>query len=155
MPNTPAQIGEGVCGWSASSSVTSEQKQFSQTFLETFGMAISVSNENQVDAVGALSGCGPAYVFYFLEALIEGGVALGLKAEDARSLALQTLLGSVKLAQQKAGDLAGLQTLRAQVTSKGGATERAIASLESDQFKAMVAKAMEVAYQRMKELNMI
>lgn len=153
MPNTPAQIGQGACGWIASQHVATEQKPFIQIFLETFGLALEVSSEDQIDAVTALSGSGPAYVFYFVEALIEGGVGLGLSGEQAYRLALQTVLGGAMLAQKNAGDLLGLQQLRTQVTSKGGTTERAIASLESDQFKTIVVNAMQAAYDRARGLN--
>ena len=121
--------------------------------LEAFGLAIEVSSEEAIDAVTALSGSGPAYVFYFLEALIFGGQKLGLSVEQSRLLAIQTVLGSAQLAKQRASNLEELQILRANVTSKGGTTEKAIIFFEEKNFKEIIEKAMEAAFKRAKELS--
>lgn len=152
MPNTPTLIGEGASGWIASPEVTASQKSTLETMLETFGIAMEVEHEDHMDAVTALSGSGPAYVFYFLEALVEGAMALGLSQEQAHGLALQTVLGAAELAMGQAVDLEGLKTLRAQVTSKGGTTERAIGVFDSQGLKSLVKEAMKAAYVRAKEL---
>ncbi|HCW31965.1 MAG: pyrroline-5-carboxylate reductase, pyrroline-5-carboxylate reductase [Candidatus Peregrinibacteria bacterium GW2011_GWE2_39_6] len=153
MPNTPALIGCGASAWVASSGVTIAQKHTVQAMLEAFGLAIEVSSEEAIDAVTALSGSGPAYVFYFLEALIFGGQKLGLSVEQSRLLAIQTVLGSAQLAKQRALNLEELQILRANVTSKGGTTEKAINFFEEKNFKEIIEKAMEAAFKRAKELS--
>lgn len=152
MPNTPALVGLGASAWLASSDVSDHQKKQVHDLLESFGIAVEVANEDQLDAVTALSGSGPAYVFYFLEALCEGGTALGLSQEVAYRLALQTLLGSATLAQQNSKTLEGVQALRAQVTSKGGTTEAGFGMMEKGAFKKLIENAMEAAYRRAKEL---
>lgn len=161
MPNTPAQIGLGATGWMAGAGVSQEQKKTVAAFLELMGVAVEVESEDELDAVTALSGCGPAYVFYFMEALIEGAGKLGLSKEAAGRLAVQTVKGAAALAESATtgdgadGDsvLEALQTLRAKVTSKGGTTEQAVGVLEEAAFKATVHNAMRAAYERAREMR--
>ncbi len=151
MPNTPALVGKGASGWMVSEAVTAEQKDLVKKMLGSFGMAVEVTDEDQMDMVTALSGSGPAYVFYFLEALVEGGEELGLEEDVALKLALQTVVGGAALAES-AKDLDGLQQLCANVTSKGGTTEKAIEMFDEGELKKLVAEAMDAAYKRAKEL---
>lgn len=153
MPNTPALIGQGASGWLASSVVTPSQKECVRSMLNTFGLAMEVHDEAELDAVTAFSGSGPAYVFYFIEALTQGGIALGLSVEQALALALQTVYGGASLAKAQATSLEELTSLRAKVTSKGGTTERAIGLFETKNFKKIIADAMQASYERAKELR--
>ena len=139
MPNTPALIGSGASGWFAANDVTNDQKAIVQAMLESFGIAVEVSKEDHIDVVTALSGSGPAYMFYFIEAMIEGATELGLSPEEAQRLAIQTMVGGGQLAQT-ALDLEELKTLRKRVTSKGGTTERALEILEKGEFKTLTKK---------------
>lgn len=152
MPNTPAMVGLGASGWIASAAATPEQKQLTVQLLESFGIAIEVQDEDKLDAVTALSGSGPAYVFYFLEALTQAGVNVGLSEKVAQSLATQTVLGGVTLAKQRAQTLEDLKKLRAQVTSKGGTTAAGIAIFENENLKSSIEQGVEAAYRRAKEL---
>lgn len=152
MPNTPAMIGAGASGWFAAEVVTADHKQAVEDLLQSFGIAFEVSSEDELDKLTALSGSGPAYVFYFLEALVQGGVSLGLSSEMSHALAIQTVVGSAALAQKESHDEMSLQTLRANVTSKGGTTERAIATLDQHELKKTISEAMHAAYRRAKEL---
>jgi pyrroline-5-carboxylate reductase len=152
MPNTPALVGLGASGWLGSSSVSEDQKQLIVQLLKSFGVAIEVQDEDKLDAVTALSGSGPAYVFYFLEALTEAGNNLGLPPRDAYQLALQTLKGAAELANQNAKTHTDLVDLRINVTSKGGTTEKALEVFAKKGFREMVDEALLAAYQRAKEL---
>ncbi len=142
MPNTPAQIQAGVSAIYAMPAVSEVQKNQANAILAAAGKTLWLSEEADMDAVTAISGSGPAYVFYFIEALQEAGVALGLNTEAAKMLALQTFAGASLLAAQSADDV---KTLRAQVTSKGGTTEQGIMALESANIKNIVKKAARAA----------
>ena len=109
-----------------------------------------MQDEAEIDAVTAVSGSGPAYVFYFIEALQQAAAELGFAPATARELALQTFAGAVKLAAESPDDVA---TLRAKVTSKGGTTERAIAQLDTDGVKAAIVRAARAAAERSRELG--
>jgi pyrroline-5-carboxylate reductase len=150
MPNTPALIGAGAMGLTALSSVTASQKQAAHAIMESVGVVVWVASDNEIDAVTALSGSGPAYVFRFIEALIDGGVTLGLSPEHARSLALATLSGATQLAQASDEPLA---TLRERVTSKGGTTAAALDVLAENHFYEMIQLAMQAAHKRAGELG--
>lgn len=150
MPNTPALVGKAASGWIASDAVTEAHRDLVKNMLESFGVAVEVNSEDDLDKVTALSGSGPAYVFYFLEALIEGATELGLSEEQATQLALQTVLGGAELAKTTDG-LSGLKDLRAKVTSKGGTTEQAVNVFEDQNFKKIVQEAMKAAYDKTKE----
>jgi pyrroline-5-carboxylate reductase len=150
MPNTPSLIGAGAMGLTALSTVTESQKQAAHAIMKSVGLVVWVASDDEIDAVTALSGSGPAYVFKFIEALIDGGVALGLTPEHARSLALATLSGATQLAQASDEPLA---TLRERVTSKGGTTAAALDVLAENNFSEIVQQAMQAAHKRAGELG--
>jgi pyrroline-5-carboxylate reductase len=150
MPNTPALVGKGMTALYARAGVNSvEREQISRTLAAT-GELLWVDVESKLDAVTALSGSGPAYVFYFLEAMVDAGAALGLSREQAYTLALGTFGGATALAAQSddAPDI-----LRQRVTSKGGTTYAAISSMERDQVKEKFISAMTAACHRAGELG--
>lgn len=151
MPNTPALVNMGASGWVASKAVTKVQKKLVKKILESLGAVIEVKNDDEIDMVTALSGSGPAYVFYFMESLVEGAVKLGLFEPDALKLAIQTVRGGAELAKG-VGELNELKQLRKNVTSKGGTTEQALSFMEKGGFKKIIAEAMLAAYKRAKEL---
>jgi pyrroline-5-carboxylate reductase len=122
--------------------VNQSQREQASTILAAVGKTLWLDDEAKMDAVTAISGSGPAYVFYFIEALQDAGIALGLDAESAKLLALQTFAGASLLATQSSEDI---KTLRAQVTSKGGTTEQGILSLETADIKGIVSKAAKAA----------
>lgn len=142
MPNTPAQIQAGISALYAMPAVSDAQQKQANTILAAAGKTLWLSKEADMDAVTAISGSGPAYVFYFIEALQEAGIALGLNEEAAKMLALQTFAGASLLATQSADDV---KMLRAQVTSKGGTTEQGILALESANIKNIVKNAAKAA----------
>lgn len=150
MPNTPAMVGAGITGLFAGKGVSAEQRSRAESVLRAVGAVVWVDDESELDWVTALSGSGPAYVFYFIEALEDAGIKAGLSAETARRLALHTVFGAAKLALEAGEDPA---VLRARVTSKGGTTERALASLAADGFMDIVARAVAAAAARSKELG--
>lgn len=142
MPNTPAQIQAGVSALFATNNVSAAQREQATTILAAVGKTLWLNEEHHMDAVTAISGSGPAYVFYLIEALQEAGIALGLAPEAANMLALQTFAGASLLATQSADDI---KTLRAQVTSKGGTTEQGILALERADIKGIMMKAAKAA----------
>ena len=150
MPNTPAQIGLGISGWTATKEVTAAQKKLARTILGAMGKEIYFDDEKYLDMVTAISGSGPAYVYLFAESLIEGAVGLGLKRQDAEALVLQTILGAAHLMEKSSKSPA---ELRRDVTSKGGTTERAIEVFEKSDLPGIIAKAVQAASQRAKELG--
>ena len=150
MPNTPALIGKGMTALYARDAVTSVDKLAVESVIKTTGEFVWLDDEAQLDAVTALSGSGPAYVFYFIEAMMEAGVAMGLSREQAHKLAVGTFVGSSALAN--ASDEPP-ETLRARVTSKGGTTYAAITSMEQDNVKNLFMRAMHAAKQRARELG--
>jgi pyrroline-5-carboxylate reductase len=150
MPNTPALIGKGIAGLFATPAVSAAQRDAVQTLFAPTGATLWVDQEADLDAVTALSGSGPAYVFYVLEAMMQAAVEMGLSAEQGRQLALATFDGATALA---AASKETPQTLRAQVTSKGGTTFAAITSLEDDAVKAAFVNALKAAQQRARELG--
>jgi len=127
MPNTPAQIGEGMTVWTATSSVTPRQRRCAASILGVMGQEISVDDEKYIDMATAVSGSGPAYVFLFVESLIEAAVKLGFTPEVAQKLVMQTLLGSSHLLKTSGKSA---QELRRMVTSPGGTTAEAIGVFE-------------------------
>lgn len=150
MPNTPALIGAGVTGLVADPSVDEAGRAAAEAVLAAVGEAVWIADEAQMDAVTALSGSGPAYVFHFIEALEAGGIGLGFDAATARSLAIGTVLGAARLAAQSEESPA---VLRERVTSKGGTTEAALAQLAADGFLPMMARALQAAAARGRELG--
>ena len=152
MPNTPALVGAGISGvWSAPS-VAEADRAAAAAVLEACGEVVPVEREETLDAVTGVSASGPAYVFYFLEALESAALAQGFSSADARKLAYATFAGAVKLAQGSPEEPA---TLRAQVTSKGGTTERGIAALEDAQVRAAIEAAVDAATKRAAEMGAI
>jgi pyrroline-5-carboxylate reductase len=151
MPNTPALIGEGVTGlYAFSKDVTPEQREQAQTILGAVGTTVWIADEAQMDAVTAVSGSGPAYVFYFIEAVEEAARELGLPAQVAHRLVLDTFTGASRLA---AGSPDPVAVLRDRVTSKGGTTERALASMAKDAVKDAIIRAIHAANDRGRELG--
>ena len=150
MPNTPAQIGLGVTGWTATSEVSDEQKGQACRILSVMGKEIYFNREDSLDMVTAVSASGPAYVFLFAECLVDAAVTIGLSPEEAEELVFQTILGSAKLMQQSEKPPA---ELRRNVTSKGGTTERALQVFENGQFHKLVGEAVKAAYKRAQELG--
>jgi pyrroline-5-carboxylate reductase len=150
MPNTPALVGLGMTGLFAREGVTAGDRERVEKVMKTTGEFVWVEAETQLDAVTALSGSGPAYVFYFLEAMRDAGADMGLPPELAQRLAMGTFAGATALAQQASDPL---QTLRARVTSKGGTTYAALTAMETSQIKESFMAAMQAARKRAEELG--
>lgn len=150
MPNTPAMVLSGVTGLYALPEVPEHQRQQAETILGAVGTTLWLENETQMDAITAISGSGPAYVFLFMEALQDAAVELGFTPEDARALSLGTFLGAAKLASQSTEDAA---TLRTRVTSKGGTTERAILAMQAAGVRQAIVQGAHAACLRSKELG--
>jgi pyrroline-5-carboxylate reductase len=148
MPNTPALVGKGASGYSLGEGVTAEQRTFIAEFMAATGKAIEVPEALQ-DSVTATSGSGPAYFFAFVEAMVDGAVALGLSREDATVLTIQTIVGAAALLDQS-GD--SPTTLREKVTSPNGTTAAALASFSNSGLNSIVADAMAAAAKRSQEL---
>jgi pyrroline-5-carboxylate reductase len=142
MPNTPAQIRAGISALYAMPEVSQTQRDQANIILAAAGKTLWLDDEAKMDAVTAISGSGPAYVFYFIEALQDAGLALGLDAEASKLLALETFAGASLLATQSKDDI---KTLRAQVTSKGGTTEQGILALETGNIKDIISSAAKAA----------
>ncbi|MFM2406528.1 MAG: hypothetical protein RL223_4408 [Pseudomonadota bacterium] len=150
MPNTPALIGRGIAGLHALPAVSADERTWIEAVLAPTGQTLWVEQESQLDAVTALSGSGPAYVFYLVEAMMAGAQALGLSAEQGKRLALVTFDGAAALAAQSPESPA---TLRERVTSKGGTTYAALQSLAADQVDAAMVRALQAAARRAAELG--
>lgn len=150
MPNTPALIGQGIAGVYARPAVGPAARGEVEQVLQPTGAVVWVEQETDLDAVTALSGSGPAYLFYLAEAMIDAGLAMGLGPAQARRLSLQTLAGAAALAQ--AGD-DPLPLLRERVTSRGGTTHAALSHLEDAGVKARFVEAIEAARRRAAELG--
>jgi pyrroline-5-carboxylate reductase len=145
MPNTPAQIGEGITVWTASDAVDEEQRGYARAILMAFGEEIYVEDEDYLDMATALSGTGPSYVFLFMEAMIDAGVHLGFPRYIAEELVLQTVRGSAEYVRQSPHHLS---RLRNQVTSPGGTSAEALYYLERAGFRTALSRAIWAAYQR-------
>ncbi len=152
MPNTPALVGAGITGLYALPGVSEAQKAQATQLLEAVGSVVWVETEAQIDAVTAISGSGPAYVFLFIEALEQAAVDLGLPAETARQLTLQTFLGASALAIK---DNSTPAELRARVTSKGGTTERGLLALEEGGMRYVIGLAARAAAERAQEMGVL
>ena len=150
MPNTPALVGLGMTGLMARAAVTADDKALVERVVRTTGELVWVNMEADLDAVTALSGSGPAYVFFFLEAMRDAGARMGLAPEVAQQLAIGTFIGAATLAQRSSDPL---QVLRERVTSKGGTTYAAITSMEASDMKALFEKALMAAQTRAAELG--
>jgi pyrroline-5-carboxylate reductase len=150
MPNTPALIGQGMTALLARPAVTTADREVVEAVVDTTGAHLWIEHEEQLDAVTALSGSGPAYVFYFIEAMVEAGTEMGLDAAQARELAIGTFVGASALAQ--ASDESP-QTLRERVTSKGGTTSAALTAMTNSGVKQQFKQAMQAARERAAELG--
>jgi pyrroline-5-carboxylate reductase len=150
MPNTPALVHAGITGLHAAEGLAEDDRALAETLLSAVGATLWLEREADLDAVTAVSGSGPAYVFYAIEALEQAARELGLAEGASRSLALWTFVGATKLAIERGEDPAAL---RAQVTSKGGTTERALEVLEAANVKRHFVDAVKAACERSRELG--
>lgn len=150
MPNTPALVGKGITGAVAMAGVSESQKQQADAILRAVGETVWIDDEAQIDAVTALSGSGPAYVFYFIEAMQQAAVELGLSEAQGRRLAQATFAGAAELATRSDEPVS---LLRERVTSKGGTTYAALTSMEASGVKAALVKALHAAAERGRELG--
>ncbi len=149
MPNTPALIGQGAAAIAAGTYADEADLEVAEAILQCVGLTVRVE-ENELDAVTALSGSGPAYVFYLLEAMLAAAEEMGLKPDAARTLALQTVEGAARLMKDTGESAAAL---RERVTSKGGTTEAAIHMLNDENVKGAIVKALRAAHDRSVELS--
>jgi len=145
MPNTPARIGQGISVWTATREVPEAQRQQARLLLSALGKEIYVDDEDYLDMATALSGTGPAYIFLFMEAMVDAGVHMGFSRAVAQELVIQTMRGSVEYAAQSGEHPA---VLRNQVTSPGGTSAEALYQLEKGSLRTVVARAIWAAYQR-------
>ena len=152
MPNTPAQIGEGVSMWTATAEITKEQRGWAGSILGAMGREIYVDDERYIDMATAVSGSGPAYVFLFMESLVEAAVRIGLSPEVAHELVLKTVLGSGRFVQESGKSLA---ELRRMVTSPGGTTAEALHQLEKGKFSDLILRAVIAAHEKAKKLGTV
>ena len=150
MPNTPALIGMGITGMVASSGVSDEQKKTADAILRAVGHTVWLDDEAKIDPVTAVSGSGPAYVFYFIEAMQQAAAELGLTPEQGTQLAIATFTGAAQLA---ANSSEPVSLLRERVTSKGGTTYAALTSMEESGVKAAIVKGIKAAAQRGREMG--
>lgn len=150
MPNTPALIGMGITGMVATAGVSAAQKQAADDILRAVGPTVWLDDEAQIDAVTAVSGSGPAYVFYFIEAMQQAAQEMGLSAEQGKQLAMATFTGAAQLAQQSEEPVT---LLRERVTSKGGTTYAALTSMEEAGVKPAIISAMKAAAARGREMG--
>ncbi len=150
MPNTPAQIGQGITVWTTSSGVSEAQCDLARSVLGSFGEEIYLEEEEYLDMATALSGSGPAYVFLFMEAMIDAGVHLGFQRKIAERLVVQTIRGSVNYYDNRK-DHAAL--LRSEVTSPGGTSAEALYYLEKAGFRTAISRSIWAAYERSRELG--
>ena len=149
MPNTPAQIGRGYTVWTAAPLVTDEQRQLARAVLGAMGQELYVESEAAIDRATAVSGSGPAYVFMILEALTDAAVQIGINRQDARRMALETVLGSTEYAAASPHHFA---QLRDQVTSPAGTTAAGVRTLEERGLRAAIIEAVAAAHRRAQEL---
>ena len=150
MPNTPALIQSGIAGLYAMPAVTAAQREQAQGILSAVGDTLWLQDEAMLDAVTAISGSGPAYVFYFIEALQQAAIDLGFSAEEARRLSLATFLGASKLAASSDEEVG---VLRSRVTSKNGTTERALLNMAANHVAEHIAQAVKAAAERSREMG--
>ena len=150
MPNTPAQVGSGMTLWTCSPGVTESQRDMTRAVLSSVGEEIYVSDEKYMDMATALSASGPAYVFLFIEALIDAGVYIGMPRDMARTLALQTVFGSTKLVMETGRHPAELKDI---VVSPGGTTAEALRVLEQEAVPAAIVSAVDAAFRKSVQLG--
>lgn len=150
MPNTPALIGKGITGLFARAAVTEADRQHAERVVSGMGQFLWLSNEGQLDAVTAISGSGPAYMFYLMEAMTAAGADMGLEREQAYQLAVATFIGAGELARSSHEPP---EILRQRVTSKGGTTHAAITSMDDNRIKDLFVQALHAAHRRAKEMG--
>jgi pyrroline-5-carboxylate reductase len=150
MPNTPAQIGQGMTAWTATAEVTEEQKASASSILRAMGKELYVDDERYIDMATAVSGSGPAYVFLFMESLIDAATSIGLPQDIARELVLQTVMGATEYARKSDKELAWLREM---VTSPGGTTAEALKVFKTGEFSGLVKQAVTTAYNKAKQLG--
>ncbi len=150
MPNTPARIGEGITVWVASDTVSTSQKEQARQILSALGEEVFVEDEYYLDMATALSGTGPAYVYMFMEAMIDAGVHMGFPRRISEKLVVQTMRGSVNFYEKNDVHVAAL---RNQVTSSGGTSAEALYYLEKAGIRTAISRAIWAAYQRSLELG--
>ena len=150
MPNTPAQIGESISVWTATTEVTEQQRGWATSILRAIGKEIYVDDEKYIDMATAVSGSGPAYFFLFVEALVEAAVHIGLPRDVAQELVLQTMLGSGHLIQKSGKEPSELRRL---VTSPGVTTAAALLQLEKGGFPDLIRQAVRAAYEKDQKID--
>lgn len=150
MPNTPAQLGQGITAWTATPEVSERQEREVNSMLEALGQAMRVENERQIDMATALSATGPTYVFLMMEALVDAGVHLGFSRHVAQELVQQMMLGSILFAKESQKHPAELRNM---VTSPGGTSAEAIYQMEKGGLRTVLSKAVWAAYQRAEALG--
>ena len=150
MPNTPAMIQMGATGLYGTDDISAEQKQLATAVMEASGLVMWVDNEEHMHAVTAVSGSAPAYMFYFIESMVDGAVALGLDKEQASAFAMQTMLGAAKMAM---GSEDAPSELRRKVTSPNGTTQAAIESMQANDIGRQISEAMQACYDRSQALS--
>lgn len=150
MPNTPVAIQQGMCAWTATDAVTAEQRGFVRDLLASLGQELYLDSESKLDMATAVSGSGPAYVFLFIEALIDAGVQAGLPRAQSEQLALQTVAGAASYAQRSGKSPA---ELRAMVSSPGGTTVAGTRELERHAMRSAIIECVDAAYRRARELG--
>lgn len=150
MPNTPAMVQAGATGLYATDSIDEQEKQLTTELMGASGLVIWVDDEEQLHAVTAVSGSAPAYFFYFIESVIQGGIDLGLSQEQASALAMQTALGAAKMSISSDDTP---EQLRRKVMSPGGTTEAAVHSLQADKINELIGKAMQACVKRSREMS--
>lgn len=150
MPNTPAMIQMGATGLYGTDNISAEQKQLATAVMEASGLVMWVEDEAHMHAVTAVSGSAPAYMFYFIESMVDKGIALGLDTEQASALALQTMIGAAKMALDSEDAPA---ELRRKVTSLNGTTQAAIESMQANNIGRQIGEAMQACYDRSQALS--
>ncbi|WP_352258639.1 pyrroline-5-carboxylate reductase [Psychrobacter sp. TB55-MNA-CIBAN-0194] len=150
MPNTPSMIQMGATGLYGTANISAEQKELATAVMEASGLVMWVENEEQMHAVTAVSGSAPAYMFYFLESMIDGAVALGLDKEQASALAMQTMIGAAKMAMNSDDTPA---ELRRKVTSPNGTTQAAVESMQANEIGRQISEAMKACSDRSQALS--
>lgn len=150
MPNTPALIASGVSALYAMPAVEADERSLAAAIFDAVGITIWLKDENQLDAITAISGSGPAYVFYFIEALQQAALELGFTPQAARKLSFATFDGAIRLATQADDEV---DVLRARVTSKGGTTERALSVMQEAEVKHHIVRAVHAAARRSAEMG--
>ena len=150
MPNTPSMIQMGATGLYGTDNISADQKELATAVMEASGLVMWVDDEEHMHAVTAVSGSAPAYMFYFIESMVDKGIALGLDTEQASALALQTMIGAAKMAMNSEDTPA---ELRRKVTSPNGTTQAAVESMQANEIGRQIGEAMQACYDRSQALS--